>query len=114
MLLIGSLENMDNWDDGLSTLVGTGCLFSLALPRSGMFPCTKDAHTDQSPVCSLSFLTHLLQVLLRREQVWQRTWPLPSGDNQLMKSRGCCVLGLDLVSAAALPFLTRQLATAPP
>jgi len=34
-------------------------------------------------------------------------------DNQLMKGRVCCVLGLDLVSVA-LPYLTRQLATASP
>lgn len=34
-------------------------------------------------------------------------------DNQLMKSRVDCVLGLDLVFAA-LPYLTGQLATASP
>ena len=38
----------------------------------------------------------------------------PKLDNQLMRGRVGCVLGLDLVSAAALPYLIRQLATAPP
>lgn len=37
----------------------------------------------------------------------------PKLDSQLMRGRVGCVLGLDLVSAA-VPYLIRQLATAPP
>lgn len=47
----------------------------------------------------------------RKEQVQQGTCQL---DNQLTKGKVGCGLGLDLVSAAALPYLTRQLATASP
>lgn len=85
-----------------------------------MVPYAKDADTGQNPVCCLPFPAYLLlQMLLkgkdgkvggRKERVQQGTC---QRDNELTKGRVGCGLGLDLVSAA-LPYLTRQLATASP
>lgn len=54
----------------------------------------------------------LLQALLRAQAADDLT--TPQLDNLLLKGRAGCVFGLDLVSSAALPYLTRQLTTAPP
>lgn len=88
-----------------------------------MVPYTKDADTAKSS--TLPLLPHQppaagapqkgedAKVGGRKEQVQQGTC-LPADNNQLKKGRAGCGLGLDPVSAAARPYLTRQLATASP
>lgn len=108
-----------------STLVpvSIGCLPSPALPGPREFPYTKDADIQQNPLCSLPSSPPPAAGAPRGGNWFQGGWQEGTGaaedlathqlDNQLMKSRVDCVLGLDLVFAA-LPYLTGQLATASP
>lgn len=78
-----------------------------------MFPYTKDADTEPSLIRSLPFPAHLLLQVLLRGAGAAEDLSTPQLDNLLMKGRVGCVFGLDLMSSAALPYLTRQLTTAP-